>query len=108
MRDEDIALAWASGAFELPAVARRLTVAGKFAAIVCVGAAIKGETQHDEVVRETAAPGIAEVARDTGVPCTFGVIWALNRPKAEERSGAEVNRGAEAAPEVEDPFIKLI
>jgi len=110
VRDEDIVVAWAPGAFELPAVARRLTVAGKYAAIVCVGAVIKGETRHDEIVAKAAARGIAEVARDSGVPCTFGVIWALNRKQAEERSGPEVNRGAEAAEaalEMADLFIKL-
>lgn len=85
------------GAFELPLAARRLALSGRFAAVLCVGAVIRGETKHNEIVSHAAARGILEVSRDTGVPVTFGVITSENLQQALDRSGPEVNRGAEAA-----------
>ncbi|MBI2919924.1 MAG: 6,7-dimethyl-8-ribityllumazine synthase [Planctomycetes bacterium] len=97
VKDGDITVAWVPGAFEIPLVARRLAAQGRYMGVICVGAVIQGETMHDVYVSENAARGISEVSRDTGVPCTFGVITALDRAQAEARSGTEVNRGAEAA-----------
>jgi len=95
--DADVTIAWVPGAFELPLAARTMARTGSYAAVICCGAVIRGETRHDRYVSEAAARGIAEASRDTGVPCTFGVITAENRKQAEDRSGPEVNRGAEAA-----------
>lgn len=92
-----ITIAWVPGAFELPLAAQAFANTGRYAAVICLGAIIKGETRHDEVVGDAAARGVSEVSRDTGVPCTFGVITAGNRQQALERSGTEINRGAEAA-----------
>ncbi|MCC6738722.1 MAG: 6,7-dimethyl-8-ribityllumazine synthase [Planctomycetia bacterium] len=95
--DDDITVAWVPGAFELPLAAQMFANTGRYSAVLCLGAIIKGETRHDEVVGDAAARGVAEVSRDTGVPCLFGVITAGNRQQALDRSGPEVNRGAEAA-----------
>lgn len=89
---------WVPGAFELPQAAQHLARAGGYAAIVCVGCVIKGETPHFDFVAGQAAAGIQRVALDTGLPATFGVITALTEAQALDRSGGEVgNRGEEAA-----------
>lgn len=97
VEEGDITIAEVPGAFELPLAAQALAESGKYAAVICLGAVIQGETQHHLYVQGEAARGIADVARATGVPCTFGVITATTRKQAEDRSGPEVNRGAEAA-----------
>jgi 6,7-dimethyl-8-ribityllumazine synthase len=89
---------WVPGSFELPQAALHLARGGGYAAIVCVGCVIKGQTPHFDFVAGQAAAGIQRVALDTGVPATFGVITALSEDQALERSGGEVgNRGEEAA-----------
>jgi 6,7-dimethyl-8-ribityllumazine synthase len=97
VKDDDIVVAYVPGAFELPLAAQALARTGKYAAVITVGAVIQGETQHHTYVAAEAARGIAQASLSTGVPVTFGVITATTRQQAEERSGPEVNRGAEAA-----------
>lgn len=85
------------GAFELPAAARRLAASGRYDAIVCVGAVIRGETPHFDYVAGEAARGISEAARDFDLPVTFGVITADTEEQARERAGGEAgNKGREA------------
>jgi 6,7-dimethyl-8-ribityllumazine synthase len=94
----DVEVHWVPGAFELPQAALHLARTRRFAAIVCVGCVIRGETPHFEFVAGEAAAGIQRVGLETGVPATFGVITALTEAQAWERSGGDVaNRGAEAA-----------
>ena len=89
---------WVPGAFELPQAAGWLARSGRYAAIVCVGCVIRGQTPHFDFVAGQAAAGIQRVGLDTGVPTTFGVITALTEAQAWERAGGDVaNRGAEAA-----------
>ena len=89
---------WVPGAFELPQAASHLAATGRYAAIVCVGCVIRGQTPHFDFVAGEAARGIQEVALRTGVPTAFGVITALTEEQAWERAGGEVgNRGREAA-----------
>ena len=96
--EESIEVHWVPGSFELPQAAQHLARSGRYAAIVCVGCVIKGQTPHFDFVAGEAAAGIQRVALDTGVPATFGVITALTEDQAMERSGGEVgNRGEEAA-----------
>ncbi len=96
--EEAVEVHWVAGAFELPQAANHLARTRRYAAIVCVGCVIKGETPHFEFVAGQAAAGIERVALDTGVPVTFGVVTALTEEQAMQRSGGEVgNRGAEAA-----------
>ena len=95
---DDIDVAWVPGAFELPLAARRLAIAGDYDAVICLGAVIRGETPHFEYVAAEAARGVADAARDSGVPVTFGVITADGFDQARERAGgAHGNKGWDAA-----------
>jgi 6,7-dimethyl-8-ribityllumazine synthase len=89
---------WVPGAFELPQAAAHLARTGRYAAVVCVGCVIRGQTPHFDFLANQAAAGIQRVGLDTGVPTTFGVITALTEAQAWERAGGNVgNRGTEAA-----------
>src|SRR2546423_284661 len=95
---KDLAGRRGPGAFELPQAALHLARTRRFAAIVCVGCVIRGQTPHFDFVAGQAAAGIQRVGLDTGVPTTFGVVTALTEAQAWERAGGEVgNRGQEAA-----------
>ena len=97
----DIDVAWVPGAFEIPLVARRFAGSGRFDGIICLGAVIRGETAHFELVANEAARGIADVARDTGIPVIFEVLAVENMTQAEDRAGgAHGNKGWEAAESV--------
>jgi len=96
--DEAVDVHWVPGSFELPQAAGHLARTGRYAAIVCVGCVIRGQTPHFDLVAGQAAAGIERVALDTGVPVTFGLVTALTEEQALARSGGEVgNRGEEAA-----------
>jgi len=97
--DEDrIDVAWVPGAFELPLVARRLARTERYDALICLGAVIRGETAHFELVANEAARGIAEVAMDAGIPVIFEVLATEDLAQAEARAGgAHGNKGWEAA-----------
>ena len=94
--DDDVTVVWVPGAFEIPTVARRL--AGDVDAVVCLGAVIRGETAHFDLVANEAARGIAEVTRTTGVPCIFEVLATEDLAQAQSRAGgSHGNKGWEAA-----------
>jgi len=96
--DKDVLVVWVPGAFELPQAALALARRRLVDALVCVGCVIRGETPHFEYVAGEAARGLADVARLTGLPVTFGVITANTTEQAVERAGGRVgNRGEEAA-----------
>ena len=93
-----ITLVWAPGAFELPIVAQRLAESGDVDAVVCVGAVIRGSTDHYEHVASQCAAGLTRVALDTGVPVVFGVLTTETTEQALERAGGKLgNKGFEAA-----------
>ncbi|HEX6970991.1 MAG TPA: 6,7-dimethyl-8-ribityllumazine synthase, partial [Limnochordia bacterium] len=95
---EAIDVAWVPGAFELPLAALRLAKSGRYAAIVCLGAVIRGATPHFEHVCNAAARGIAHVGLETGVPTIFGVLTTETIEQAVERSGTKAgNKGWDAA-----------
>ena len=95
---DDITLVWVPGAFELPLAAMKLAQSGKYSAIVCLGAVIRGSTSHYELVCNEAAKGIAQVGLKTGVPVTFGVVTTENIEQAIERAGTKAgNKGADVA-----------
>jgi 6,7-dimethyl-8-ribityllumazine synthase len=77
------------GAFELPLAAKACAQSGRYGGIVCLGAVIRGETDHYEYVCSAAAHGVLEVQLDTGVPCSFGVLTVENREQALARSGGD-------------------
>lgn len=86
-----IDVAWVPGAFELPLVADRLAATGGYAAVVCLGAIIRGETEHDRHIAQAVARGIEAAGRSHGVPVLFGVLTCQTLDQALARSG----RGAE-------------
>ncbi len=93
-----ITLVWAPGAFELPLLAQRLAGSGDVDAVVCVGAVIRGSTDHYEHVASQCAAGLTRVALDTGVPVVFGVLTTETTEQALERAGGKLgNKGFEAA-----------
>ncbi len=95
---ERITLCPVPGAFELALAARTFAISGHYAAIVCLGCVIQGETPHFTFVCAEAARGCTMVALETGVPVAFGVITANTRAQAEARAGGAVgNKGHEAA-----------
>jgi len=96
--ENNIAVAWVPGAFEIPIVARRLAGSSKFDAIICLGALIRGGTPHFEYISAQCSRGIMRVAEDTGVPTSFGVLTCDTQEQALERAGAKAgNKGADAA-----------
>ena len=95
---EDIAVAVAPGAFELPIVVKELAASGRYDALVVLGAVIRGETPHFDYVAGEAASGIARIAYETGIPCGFGLLTVDSSEQAMERSGLKSgNKGWEAA-----------
>jgi 6,7-dimethyl-8-ribityllumazine synthase len=96
--DKDIDVAWTPGSFEIPLVAKRLASGGKYAAVICLGAVIRGGTPHFDYIAAEAAKGIAAIGLQTGVPTIFGIITADNLEQAIERAGTKAgNKGADAA-----------
>lgn len=95
--EDDIVVAWAPGAFEIPLVAKRLARAN-FDAVICLGAVIRGATSHYDHVAGGVASGIATVSLETGVPVIFGVLTTDTIEQAIERAGAKAgNKGFDAA-----------
>ena len=86
-------IAWVPGAFELPIVSQELARQGKHDVLITLGAVIRGDTPHFDVVVAEASKGIATVARDTGVPVIFGVLTTDTMQQALERAGVKSNLG---------------
>jgi len=96
--DDDVDSAWVPGAFEMPLVAQKLAATGKYDAVICLGAVIRGGTPHFDYVAAEAAKGIAKVSLDSGVPVVFGVLTTDSIEQAVERAGAKGgNKGWSAA-----------
>ena len=87
--DKNIEIAWTPGAFEIPFIAKKMATSGKYDAIICLGAVIRGGTPHFEYVSAEVSKGVASVGLDTGVPVIFGVITADNLEQAIERAGTK-------------------
>ncbi|QNJ18428.1 6/7-dimethyl-8-ribityllumazine synthase [Synechococcus sp. A18-25c] len=86
-------VAWVPGSFELPLVAQKLAASGRYQVVVTLGAVIRGDTPHFDVVVAEASKGIASVSRDTGVPVIFGVLTTDTMQQALERAGIKSNLG---------------
>lgn len=96
--DEDLAVAWVPGAFEIPVAAKKLAESGKYDAVICLGAVIRGATPHFDYVCAEASKGIAQVSMQTGVPVAFGVLTTENIQQAVERAGTKAgNKGVDCA-----------
>lgn len=98
VREEDIDLAWVPGAFEIPLITKKMAESGKYDAVICLGAVIRGATSHYDLVCNEAAKGIAHVSLDSGVPVLFGVVTTENIEQAIERAGSKAgNKGYDSA-----------
>jgi len=96
--DDDVTIYWVPGAFEIPLVAGKAAASGKFDAVVCLGAVIRGATPHFDFVASEVAKGVALAGMETGVPVIFGVVTTDTVEQAVERAGTTVgNRGFDAA-----------
>lgn len=97
-KEEDLTLAWVPGAFEIPTAAKQMALSGKYDAVICLGAVIRGATSHYDYVCNEVSKGIAQVALETGVPVLFGVVTTENIEQAVERAGTKAgNKGYDAA-----------
>ena len=97
-KDDDVTVVYVPGAFEIPSVARKLALSGKFDAVICLGCVIRGQTPHFEHIAGQAARGVAQVALESGVPTTFGILTCDTLEQAIERAGSKAgNKGADAA-----------
>lgn len=95
---ENITAAWVPGAFEIPAVASRMAKSGKYDAVICVGAVIRGDTSHYDYVCNEVSKGIAHVSLETGVPVLFGILTTENIEQAISRAGSKSgNKGYDCA-----------
>ena len=96
--DADIDVAWVPGAFEIPVVAKKMAACGKYDAVICLGAVIRGSTTHYDYVCNEVSKGVAQIGMQTGVPTIFGVLTTENIEQAIERAGTKAgNKGADSA-----------
>jgi 6,7-dimethyl-8-ribityllumazine synthase len=86
-------VAWVPGSFEIPLVAQRLAASGRYQVVITLGAVIRGDTPHFDVVVAEVSKGVAAVSRDTGVPVIFGVLTTDTMQQALERAGIKSNLG---------------
>lgn len=98
VNEEDIDIAWAPGSFEIPLVAKKMAESGRYDAVICLGAVIRGGTPHFDYIASEVSKGIAKVGLDTGLPVILGVITADTLEQAIERAGTKSgNYGSQAA-----------
>jgi len=98
VKEEDITVAWAPGAFEVPLVAKHMAQSGNYNAVLALGCVIRGATPHFDYVAAEAAKGIGHVMLDTGVPVMFGILTTDSIEQAIERAGTKSgNKGSDAA-----------
>lgn len=96
--DDAITVAWVPGAFEIPMIAAKLARSGKYNAVICLGAVIRGNTPHFDYVCAEVTKGVAHIGMETGVPTIFGVLTTENIEQAIERAGTKAgNKGFDAA-----------
>lgn len=95
--ENKVDIAWVPGAFEVPLVAKKMAESGKYDAVVCLGAVIRGATPHFDMVANEATKGIANVGLQTGVPVIFGILTTDSIEQAVERAGTKAgNKGFDA------------
>ena len=95
---DNVDVVWAPGCFEIPLLTQQLAASGRYAAVVCIGAVIRGGTDHHQYIAAEAAKGVAMASLKTAVPCIFGVLTCDTIEQAVERAGTKAgNKGADAA-----------
>lgn len=96
--EENIEVAWVPGAFEIPLIASKMAKSGRYDAVICLGAVIRGSTSHYDYVCSEVSKGIAQTSLTTGVPVMFGVLTTENIEQAIERAGTKAgNKGYDCA-----------
>ena len=97
-KEEDIAVVWVPGSFEIPLIAKKLAHSKKYNSVICLGAVIRGGTPHFDYVASEVSKGVAQVGMDSGLPVIFGVLTTDNIEQALERAGTKAgNKGWDAA-----------
>jgi 6,7-dimethyl-8-ribityllumazine synthase len=95
---DDVDVAWTPGSFEVPVVAKRMAESGRYAAVICLGAVVRGSTPHFDYIAAEVSKGVAQIGLATGVPAIFGIITCDSLEQAIERAGTKRgNKGADAA-----------
>ena len=98
VKEENIQVAWVPGALEIPLIASKMAENGKYDAVICLGAVIRGSTSHYDYVCNEVSKGIASVSLKSGIPVMFGVLTTENIEQAIERAGSKAgNKGSECA-----------
>ena len=98
VREEDVHVAWVPGAFEIPVIAAKMARSGKYDAVICLGAVIRGSTSHYDYVCSEVSKGVAQVALNSDIPVMFGVLTTDTIEQAVERAGTKAgNKGSECA-----------
>lgn len=98
VKEDDISVAWVPGAFEIPLIASKMAQSGKYDAVICVGAVIRGSTSHYDYVCNEVSKGIASISLKTGIPVMFGVLTTDTIEQAIERAGTKAgNKGYDCA-----------
>ena len=98
VKNEDVDIAWVPGAFEIPLVASKMAKSGKYDAVICLGAVIRGDTTHYDYVCNEVSKGIATVSLESGIPVMFGVLTTENIEQAIARAGSKGgNKGYDCA-----------
>ena len=96
--EENVSVAWVPGSFEIPLIAQKMASSGKYDAVICLGAVIKGSTDHYDYVCAEVSKGIAQVSLNSGIPVMFGVLTTDNIEQAIERAGTKAgNKGYDVA-----------
>lgn len=98
VKEQDVDVAWVPGAFEIPLIAKKMAESGKYDAVICLGAVIRGATSHYDLVCNEAAKGVAQVGLKTGIPVLFGIVTTDTIEQAIERAGTKAgNKGYDCA-----------
>lgn len=98
VKEENVEVAWVPGAFEIPLIASKMAESGKYDAVICLGAVIRGSTSHYDYVCNEVSKGIASVSLESGIPVMFGVVTTENIEQAIERAGTKAgNKGYDCA-----------
>ena len=98
VEEENITAAWVPGAFEIPLIAKKMAESGKYDAVICLGAVIRGATSHYDYVCNEVSKGVASVSLSSGIPVMFGVVTTENIEQAIERAGTKAgNKGYDCA-----------
>ena len=108
VKDNAVDVAWTPGSFEIPLVARKMAESGKYNAVICLGAVIKGGTPHFDYIASEVTKGIAQTGLESGVPVIYGVITADTLEQAIERAGTKMGNAGFAAAETAIEMANLM